>query len=174
MEESFRRRFTLTMHIGMPNEGDRALILKHLLRKYFCLITDAQYQRLGEQAKDLTGGDLEVIVYDVYNRKENHRIEAGFMQQCPIRSTLRDPVYVPCGPYAKRRIAVRPLSIAMLADHVEIGPITYRNVLNAITRHTKTVPERLVEDHIAYSKNKDHKPAEETKTVKHVIENNPK
>jgi hypothetical protein len=62
----------------------------------------------------------------------------------------------------------------MLADHVEIGPITYRNVLNAITRHTKTVPERLVDDHIAYSKNKDYKPAEETKTVKHVIENNPK
>ena len=168
MEASFRRRFTLKLHLGLPKTSERALILKHMLRKFFCLITDDEYERLGVLADGFSGGDMEVAIGQVFDWKESQRIEAGTVQECPIRSSPYQPVWVPCGPYGEKPIKMSPMSCALLGDCVEITPIIFTEVKKAIMAHTKTVPERLASYHVDYSKNNDFKPPERTQTITHL------
>jgi len=164
----------MKLHLGLPKPNELALILKHLLRRYFCLVTDDQYLLLGQMASGFSGGDLEVVVYEIINQKEGARLSSTFVQECPIRSDPYRPVWVPCGPHAKNAVRMSTKARARLGQFVEKQPITFRCVRVAIHQHTKTVPQRLVDYHLSYSKDNDFKPPKETHTVTHVLQHEKK
>jgi SpoVK/Ycf46/Vps4 family AAA+-type ATPase len=64
LDEAARRRFTKRLYIPLPDEQDRAVLLRVLLQKNNHGLTDADIQKLARDTAGYSGADLKALCTD--------------------------------------------------------------------------------------------------------------
>jgi len=159
MDKAFRRRFAGNIHLGLPNDYDRALITKYMISKNVALVTDNQFIKIGKAMKGFTPGDIKKMVIELKHQKIKEMSYNGYFKPSPIfggelvpcHRTEKGAIYLTFEEAARKSI----VSKAIDAD----------DIFNAIRKFTKSVSEKDIKEHVDYAKNQDYIPKEPNQVI---------
>lgn len=92
--------------------------MKHMLRKYFTLITDDEFLKIGALTEGFTNGDLATIALKCMDKKNSEKCESKYFTKCFFRSQPTKSVFTPCGQFEARKIRLTKGQVAAVGPKV--------------------------------------------------------
>ena len=81
LDEAIVSRFTKVLHIPLPSQDDREIMLQRFLRKYWHQIEGEDWQRLSRLLEGMSGRDMVNIVRQVVTDTVEHMVEANAFEK---------------------------------------------------------------------------------------------
>ena len=134
--------------------------MKHMLRKYFTLITDDEFLQIGALTEGFTNGDLATIALKCMDKKNS--------EKCESRSQPTKSVFTPCGQFEARKIRLTKGQVAAVGPKVEVSPVTFEDLKGIIATFKISVNKELVQQHVSYNKDHSYKPPDTGNVIRIV------
>ena len=142
--------------------------MKHMLRKYFTLITDDEFLKIGALTEGFTNGDLATIALKCMDKKNSEKCESKYFTKCFFRSQPTKSVFTPCGQFEARKIRLTKGQVAAMGPKVEVSPVTFEDLKGIIATFKISVNKELVQQHVSYNKDHSYKPPDTGNVIRIV------